>query len=69
MAHKQEQLDCMDIKTITEILKLSEIKGNWCILPTSIAIEETIASALSWIIAWSEKYDSSYIRRTHCEII
>jgi len=71
MAHKQDLPDCIELSAIAQTLQLETVcKGNnWAVMPTSLAIENSVEVALDWAIRWSHKFDSSYIHRRHCTIV
>jgi len=72
LAHKQDIIDCISVKEISEVLNLEDERYksiNWAILPTSTKIPGSIESALDWIVEFSYKFDSTRVddsRRSAC---
>jgi len=66
LAHKQDLIDCISVKEISDALNLEDERYksiNWAILPTSTKIPGSIESALDWIVMFSYKFDSSVVAK------
>jgi len=62
LAHKQDLVNCLSVNEIREKLELDKecYKNlNWAILPTSIKNPESIKVAMDWVLAYSNKFDST----------
>jgi len=67
LAHKQDLIDCISVKEISDALNLNDKRYesiNWAILPTSTKIPGSIESALDWIVEFSYKFDSTRVQET-----
>jgi len=66
LAHKQDIIDCISVKEISDALNLEDERYksiNWAILPTSTKIPGSIDEALDWIVTFSYKFDSTRVEK------